>query len=56
MNQYKCQVCNYIYDPEVGDPDNGVEPGTSFEDIPDDWLCPQCGADKEEFIEMTTEV
>ena len=54
MNQYKCQVCNYIYDPKVGDPDSGVEPGTSFEDLPDEWLCPQCGADKEEFIELTT--
>lgn len=54
MNKYRCSVCNYIYDPELGDPDNGIEPGTSFEDIPDDWVCPQCGAEKEEFSESTT--
>ena len=40
MKKYKCQVCGYIYDPEVGDPDNGIEPGTAFEDLPDDWVCP----------------
>jgi len=38
MQKYVCDVCGYIYDPEVGDPDGGIEPGTSFEDIPDDWL------------------
>ncbi len=53
MNKYRCSVCNYIYDPECGDPDNGIEPGTSFEDIPDDWVCRQCGAGKEEFSELT---
>ncbi len=47
--KWKCTVCGYIYDPAVGDPDNGVPPGTSFEDIPDDWTCPECGADKSEF-------
>jgi flavin reductase (DIM6/NTAB) family NADH-FMN oxidoreductase RutF/rubredoxin len=49
MNRYVCKVCGYVYDPEKGDPDNGVEPGTKFEDLPDDWVCPVCGAGKEEF-------
>jgi rubredoxin len=46
---YQCTVCAYAYDPEVGDPDGGIEPGTSFEDIPDDWVCPVCGASKDQF-------
>ncbi|MBW2049126.1 MAG: rubredoxin [Deltaproteobacteria bacterium] len=46
MDKYVCSVCGYVYDPEDGDPDNGVEPGTSFEDLPDDWTCPVCGAEK----------
>jgi rubredoxin len=49
MDKYVCGVCGYVYDPEVGDPDNGVEPGTAFADLPDDWTCPVCGAGKEEF-------
>jgi len=49
MKSYRCTVCGYIYEPEQGDPDNGVEPGTAFEDIPDDWVCPVCGASKDEF-------
>lgn len=49
MDKYVCKVCGYVYDPEKGDPDNGVEPGTKFEDIPDDWVCPVCGVGKEEF-------
>jgi rubredoxin len=49
MQQYKCLRCGYIYDPAAGDPDNGVEPGTAFEDLPDDWVCPECGAGKDEF-------
>ncbi len=49
MDKYVCTVCGYIYDPEQGDPDNGVEPGTKFEDVPDDWTCPICGAGKEDF-------
>jgi len=49
LKKYRCMVCGYIYDPETGDPDNGVEPGTAFEDIPDDWVCPVCGASKEDF-------
>ncbi len=49
MDKWKCTVCNYIYDPEKGDPDSGIAPGTEFEDIPDDWVCPICGADKSMF-------
>ncbi|MDR1679762.1 MAG: rubredoxin [Prevotellaceae bacterium] len=49
MKKYKCSVCGYIYDPAIGDFDYGVTPGTAFEDIPDDWVCPVCEADKEEF-------
>lgn len=44
--KWKCKVCGYIYDPDKGDPDSGVEPGTAFEDIPDDWVCPVCGVNK----------
>jgi len=51
MKQYKCQVCGYIYDPAKGDPDSGIEPGTAFEDIPDDWVCPVCGVGKDQFEE-----
>lgn len=49
MAKYKCILCNYVYDPEVGDPDNGVPAGTPFEDVPADWVCPLCGATKDEF-------
>jgi len=49
MEKYVCDVCGYVYNPEEGDPDNGVEPGTAFEDIPEDWVCPVCGAPKSEF-------
>jgi rubredoxin len=49
MQKWECSVCGYIYDPEIGDPDSGVEPGTSFESLPADWTCPDCGASKEEF-------
>jgi len=49
MDKYVCDVCGYIYDPEKGDPDHGVEPGTSFDDVPEDWVCPVCGAGKESF-------
>ncbi|MDI6743120.1 MAG: rubredoxin [Smithella sp.] len=47
--KYVCSVCGYVYDPVNGDPDNGVAPGTKFEDIPDSWTCPVCGADKSKF-------
>jgi rubredoxin len=49
MQKHVCTLCSYVYDPEVGDPDNGVPPGTAFEDIPDDWACPDCGVGKDEF-------
>ncbi|HEX75864.1 MAG TPA: High molecular weight rubredoxin [Dehalococcoidia bacterium] len=49
MAKYKCTVCGYIYDPELGDPDGGIKPGTPFEEIPDDWVCPVCGASKDKF-------
>ena len=52
MAKYKCSVCGYIYDPEKGDPDSGVAPGTPFEDLPGDWSCPVCGASKSEFEKM----
>jgi len=48
MQKYECP-CGYIYDPELGDPDNGVEPGTAWEDVPDDWTCPVCGLEKDAF-------
>jgi rubredoxin/flavin-binding protein dodecin len=50
--KYRCKVCGYIYDPEKGDPDNGVKPGTPFKDLPDDWKCPECGVNKDQFEEM----
>ncbi len=46
MQKWVCVPCGYVYDPEAGDPDSGVEPGTAFEDIPEDWVCPVCGVDK----------
>lgn len=49
MKKYECIPCGYIYDPEVGDEDGGIAPGTAFEDIPDDWQCPVCSAGKEDF-------
>ncbi len=49
MKKYVCDVCGYVYDPEVGDPDNDVAPGTAWEDVPSDWVCPVCGADKDNF-------
>jgi rubredoxin len=47
--RYRCNVCGYIYDPEEGDPDGRIPPGTQFEDIPDDWECPLCGVSKSDF-------
>ncbi len=49
MQKYICDACGWVYDPAVGDPDNGVAAGTAFEDIPDDWICPECGVDKSQF-------
>jgi len=52
MNKWQCTVCDYIYDPELGEPDDGIEPGTPFADLPDDWVCPECGAAKDQFVEL----
>ncbi|MHB9291691.1 putative Rubredoxin [Hollandina sp. SP2] len=49
MKKYICDVCGYSYDPAKGDSTNGIKPGTSFEDLPDDWVCPTCGVGKESF-------
>ena len=49
MDKYVCGACGYVYDPEVGDPDNGIAPGTAFEDLPEDWTCPLCGVGKDMF-------
>ncbi len=52
MKKQRCLVCGYVYDPEAGDPANGVKPGTAWKNVPEDWICPVCGADKEEFEEV----
>ena len=51
MKKYECDACGYVYDPEKGDPENGIEPGTAFEGIPEDWVCPVCGLGKDSFSE-----
>ena len=51
MKKYICEICGYEYDPAVGDPDNNIAPGTAFEDLPEDWVCPMCGVGKENFEE-----
>ena len=50
MKKYVCNICGYVYDPEQGDQDGGISPGTSFADLPDDWICPICGSGKDEFV------
>jgi rubredoxin len=50
MTKYRCTVCNYIYDPAVGDSTQGINPGTPFEDLPDTWVCPECGVGKDMFV------
>jgi rubredoxin len=52
MKKYVCDICDYVYDPAAGDPDNGVAAGTAFEDLPEDWVCPLCGASKDDFSPM----
>jgi rubredoxin len=49
MDRWECMVCGYVYDPAVGDPGAGIEPGTAWDDVPDDWECPECGAGKDMF-------
>lgn len=52
MKRYVCPLCGYLYDEAAGDPENGVAPGTKWEDVPEDWVCPLCGADKSQFSEQ----
>ncbi len=52
MEKWECTVCGYIYDPAKGDPDSGAAPGTRFEDLPDDWVCPECGVTKDNFKKL----
>lgn len=52
MKKYRCMICSHVYDPEEGDPESGIAPGTPFEKIPDDWVCPDCGATKADFEAM----
>ncbi len=50
MQKYRCEVCGYIYDPALGDPENNIPPNTAFGDLPADWVCPVCGAPKDQFV------
>lgn len=52
MKKYRCTVCEYIYDPEKGDPENGINPGTAFADLPESWVCPECNVGKDSFEEI----
>lgn len=52
MDSYVCEMCGYVYDPAIGDSDNGVTPGTAWEDVPDDWVCPMCGVGKDQFVKQ----
>lgn len=54
MDKWQCIICGYIYDPALGDPDNGISPSTPFEQLPEEWLCPECGAEKDQFEKLTT--
>lgn len=53
MSKYRCLVCRYVYDPAAGDPDHGVPPGTAFENLPPEWVCPECGADQSQFEKLS---
>ncbi|MDD5591644.1 MAG: rubredoxin [Dehalococcoidales bacterium] len=52
LAKYECTVCGYVYDPELGDPEGDIAPGTPFDELPDDWVCPVCGADKSDFEKL----
>lgn len=52
MASYECLVCGYIYDPKKGDPKAGIQPGTEFDTLPDDWVCPECGVGKDQFVKV----
>lgn len=53
MDKWVCEVCGYIYDPAIGDPDHGFKAGTKFEDLPQDWVCPECGVGKDNFKKLS---
>lgn len=53
MDKYRCLVCSYIYDPAIGDSTQGIAPGTAFENLPDTWVCPECGVDKSQFEKIS---
>lgn len=55
MDRWECTICGYVYDPQKGDPEGGVPPGTPFESLPASWVCPQCGAEKEAFVKVSQE-
>lgn len=55
MNKYVCSVCEYVYDPKVGDVENGIAPNTNFQDLPNEWVCPNCGVGKDEFEDEETQ-
>lgn len=52
MNKWECSICGYVYDPEAGDPEHNIQPGTTFEKLPEDWTCPVCGAPKDQFVKQ----
>ncbi len=52
MDKWECDLCGYVYDPALGDPDNDVAPGTAWDDVPDSWVCPDCGAGKDSFTKL----
>jgi len=52
MEKWECLVCGYVYDPDLGDPDGGIDPGTPFEELPEEWVCPECGAPKDQFQKL----
>jgi len=52
MEKWECLVCGYVYEPELGDPDGGINPGTPFEELPEEWVCPECGAPKDQFSKL----
>jgi len=55
MRKYKCTVCGYVYNPAEGNPESGIKAGTPFEELPEEWVCPVCGADKSKFVEVAEE-
>lgn len=52
MVRYQCQICGHIYDPDKGDPERGIAPGKAFEELPEDWTCPECGAAKDQYAKL----